>query len=374
MKAPFPKPETLHHILSGLDDLIWTIDQNYRVLNVNSAIERLLGYTAEEIKNGGDAWLKLIHPEDLEKTKTFFNDVFEGKNATCEGRMFHKNGQIVWLHSRATYSVNNLNQNVFEGISIDITQKIRDAEIIAEKDKLLLAASKFSALGEMSATMAHEIKNPLSVISNCAGYLLALAESDEPLDKAVVVEYAEKIEETVIKTSKIIQSLRAFARDGKKDPFTPNSARTILDDVLAISVPKFEKDNIALKVGTVPEGSLLNCRSSEIFQVLVNLLNNACDAVAELPEKWVEISYSDTPEFGEFWITDSGQGIPKEIQKKIFDPFFTTKSIGKGTGIGLSLSSKIIHEHNGLLIIDNTCKNTRFIVRIPKAPSQTQAA
>ncbi len=115
---------------------------------------------------------------------------------------------------------------------------------------------------------------------------------------------------------------------------------------------------------------IIQCRESEIAQVLFNLVSNAGDAVADLSERWIKLDYQNTAEEANIRIMDSGPGIPEEIQQKIFHPFFTTKDIGKGTGLGLAVSVGIIESHGGKIDIDSSSPNTTFIIKIPKVQIQ----
>ena len=109
----------------------------------------------------------------------------------------------------------------------------------------------------------------------------------------------------------------------------------------------------------------IDCRAGEIVQVLLNLLNNAYDAISESSEKWIKVELKKEPKSIAIWVTDSGGGIPTEVQKKIMQPFFTTKEVGKGTGLGLSISRGIIESHHGQLILDTSSANTCFIIKLP---------
>jgi signal transduction histidine kinase len=104
--------------------------------------------------------------------------------------------------------------------------------------------------------------------------------------------------------------------------------------------------------------------------VALNLLNNAFDAIQSLEEKWIKISFSDIGDWVKIIVTDSGPGIPFDVQMKMMQPFYTTKEIGKGTGLGLSISKGIIERHNGRLYLDNTSPNTQFVIALPKKAAQ----
>jgi signal transduction histidine kinase len=110
----------------------------------------------------------------------------------------------------------------------------------------------------------------------------------------------------------------------------------------------------------------VDCSATQITQVLINLVNNAHDAIKNLKEKWIEIAVNDSDHYVEISITDSGPGIPAGIKEKIMQPFFTTKAVGQGTGLGLSLSKSIIDSHKGFLLIDDNCPHTKFTILLPK--------
>ena len=101
--------------------------------------------------------------------------------------------------------------------------------------------------------------------------------------------------------------------------------------------------------------------------MLLNLLNNAVDAVQPLPEKWVELKVKNVGKDVEISVTDSGRGIPEKIRDKLGQPLFTTKVVGQGTGLGLSISRGIVEANGGSLNLDPDCEHTRFVVVLPKA-------
>lgn len=231
-----------------------------------------------------------------------------------------------------------------------------------------IASAKLVALGEMAGGIAHEVNSPLAVINTLSSQLQELVD-EKALDSTYLKEVAKEIESTTLKIAKIINGLRAFSRESTHDPFLSIPLKTIVDDTLAFCSERFKLRSVFLSVDNIPAELKIECHSSAISQVLLNLLNNALDAVDSLSEKWVKISSRDLGDHVELTVIDSGSGIPPEVVAKLFQPFFTTKAVGKGTGLGLGISKRIIENHNGQLSVDSESKNTRFVILLPKLQS-----
>ena len=250
-------------------------------------------------------------------------------------------------------------------VSIDIHQE-RQLRFEAEQQRARNEnAEKMALLGEMSSGIAHEINNPLTIIRGKAQQIERLtargAIEPENLMKDAAIIYT-----TVDRIAKIIRGLKTFARDGGGDPFVHQSISAIVDDTLSLCQSRFQSSGIHVYTDPISETLLLECRPTQISQVLLNLLNNALDAVAGLDEKWVRISISSLEDKIQIRVIDSGKGIPAELREKITHPFFTTKEVGKGTGLGLSISLGIARAHKGNLEVDSSSKNTCFLLELPK--------
>ena len=148
---------------------------------------------------------------------------------------------------------------------------------------------------------------------------------------------------------------------------------SIIEDTLNLCAEQFSHRNIAIKVGTIP-AVLISCRSAQISQVVINILNNAKDAIEEYAEKWISIEFVEETNKVEIRISDCGLGISPEAASKIFQPFFTTKDVGKGTGLGLSISKGIIEDHKGRIFVDHAVNHTCFVIELPKVQEAAETA
>jgi C4-dicarboxylate-specific signal transduction histidine kinase len=232
-------------------------------------------------------------------------------------------------------------------------------------------SSKLSALGEMAGGVAHEINTPLATIrmtaENCE-YLL----SDGDMKKEVFEQSLSRIIKTVDRIAKIVLSLKTFSRDGSNDKFERVSCKKILDEVLSFSSERFKSNEVEIR--TDIDDIEFYCQQIQIEQVLLNLLNNAFDAVQSVDKKWIKISAKAEGGMLRIVVMDSGEKIPPEVEQKLMSPFFTTKEIGKGTGLGLSVSLGIAKRHGGNLFYDNQTGNTAFVLLLPITSKETVAS
>lgn len=247
-------------------------------------------------------------------------------------------------------------------VGIDVTKDREHQEELDRARATSMAASKMATLGEMASGIAHEVNNPLTVISGAAHWLKRnLGEGAS----AEVSARIEKIQATVQRISKIISGLKTFARDGQQDPFELYDLNQIIHESIELVSHQLEVKKVQLTCEDNLEGVRVWCRPTQISQVLINMIANAGDAIANLPERWIKLTAALESEVIKIKITDSGDGVPEAIQEKIFQPFFTTKEVGVGTGLGLSISLGILKSHQGSLAIDKQCKNTCFVITLP---------
>lgn len=231
-----------------------------------------------------------------------------------------------------------------------------------EKAAQLVQSAKMSSLGEMAGGIAHEINNPLSIILGKAGLIKRALKRDslsvEDLERDVT-----KIEDTVHRITHIIRGLRNFSRNAEEDMPAPASLAQIITDTLELCGERFKHQHITLTTHQ-SEDVVLNCRAPQISQIILNLLNNAFDAIEGLDKKWIRLEVQRRDDKVLISVIDAGLGIPQKVAQKIMQPFFTTKELGRGTGLGLSISRGIAQAHGGDLTYDLCEGHTRFTLSL----------
>jgi signal transduction histidine kinase len=255
-------------------------------------------------------------------------------------------------------------------------EEAQAVEIESQQVKII-QSSRLAALGEMAGGIAHEINNPLAIINIKAEQIGMMALRAQGAQSSKIEELATGIQSTVQRIARIVKGLRAFARESDKDPFQLAEARTLFDDTISLCSERFRNHGVTLKVSSPEVGATLECRQYQIAQVILNLMNNAFDAVRESPrlgadgkpeEMWVSLGVDVTEEHLFIHVTDNGPGVPKELREKIMQAFFTTKKAGVGTGLGLSISRGIVVDHGGTLYLDESqAGQTRFVIKLPRS-------
>ncbi len=255
-------------------------------------------------------------------------------------------------------------------LSLDTTdrKKVEEDLFLANKERaeeLLLNTSKMSALGEMASGIAHEINNPLSIIIMQVTKLIRKLHMQE-LDQDNLETGLSKIASTAQRIGKVVRGLSIISRNSENDPMKVVNVTAIIDDTFQLSLERFKANSVELRqdISSLKDSTVLG-HSSQLMQVLLNLLNNAFDAVFPLENKWVEIKAYTTENSVIIKVVDSGEGIADHLLPKIMQPFFTTKESGKGTGLGLSISHGIITDHNGQLYYQKNSSNTCFVIELP---------
>ncbi len=352
--------QRLEVVIKAMKLGIWDWDIKNDILVWDDFNYEIFGIKKEDFTGAYQAFEKQLVPEDAKRLQASLQNAFDTQSDfKDEFRVRRDDGEIriVRAESKGFYDENG---QVIKhiGVNWDVTDQ-------RQQEMRLLQTSKMSSLGEMAGGVAHEINNPLTIIIGKAQIISRLLAKPE-LDIALLRKHLDAIESTAHRIAQIVRGLRNFARDGTQDPFDQATVSSLIEDMLALCQSRFSSHAIDLQIVDRAGEERIECRPTQLLQILLNLMSNAFDAVEGTPERWVRVETRDVGVFVEFIVSDSGRGIPREIQDKILQPFFTTKNVGRGTGLGLSIASAFAKAHHGTLELDVSRHHTTFVLRLPK--------
>jgi two-component system, NtrC family, sensor kinase len=296
----------------------------------------------------------------------------EGARRVAQGNLDYR--LEITTHDEMGELADSFNQMTerFQEIKQDLDMQVR------ERSKQLVRSERLAGIGLFSAGIAHEINNPISAISMAAESLLSRSlynnSTDEKDDDTKVSEqYLSMIQRESDRCQKFTQRLLHFARgdDGVK---REHDLIVIVEEVLSIIQPmsKFKDRKILFSHGLNP--CMMKINGGEIKQVVLNLVANALESMSS--GGTLKISIQEQTDIVTIKLIDDGCGMEKEVIERLFDPFFTRRKDGKGTGLGMSISQRIIGEHGGSIEAksDGPEQGSTFHVRIPRIPAEQGAA
>jgi len=302
-----------------------------------------------------------IHPEDVPRVQAASRRAVQRKTQeSVQYRIIRPDGSVRYI-STAEGPILDEHGNVVRlvGTAVDITER-------KEMEAQIEASARLSALGMMAGGVAHEINNPLAIIHGAAVDLLRRVRACGSVPLDIALRNGERIVETSNRIARIIKSMRHLAREGSHDKVRPTPVTRILAETLEVCRERFKNYGVNLLLPNLDPALSVSCRQVQIEQVLLNLLQNAFDAVTEQPgERWVRLAAVTQDDAVEFSVTDSGPAIPQQLKSKIMEPFFTTKDVGIGTGLGLTLSRRIVEDHGGKLELREENGHPCFSFRLP---------
>ena len=382
------RTDEMETILNGIQDFILVITPDMEIIEANEAFLTKMNYTPEEVigKKCHQVYHLIDYPCKNEEMNCPLQDVVRNKRPVRqiqtrelpngENRYYEVNIYPIWEKDGKI--------SKFIHISRDITQRKKEEEEITrrlefmveertrqlkETHEKLLHQDKMSSLGKLSASVVHEINNPIAGILNLIMLMKRIVGEDELKRNEIdqFTKYLDLMETETRRTSRIVSNLLAFSRQSKMEPRRLDINRLIEQtlflnsNLLKICGVKVEKEldlNLPELVGS----------EDQLQQVFMNLISNAAEAmeasgggVLKLTSKL--LASEDKIQIN---VSDTGPGIPYVNISKLFEPFFTTKKKGKGVGLGLSVAYGIIQEHGGSIFVRSTVGNgATFQVRLP---------
>ncbi|HZS34300.1 MAG TPA: PAS domain S-box protein [Methylomirabilota bacterium] len=357
--------------LEAAANAIVITDRAGRIEWVNPAFTRLTGYSADEARGQTPRLLKsgrhdAAFYESLWRT-IVGGDVWHGEvvNRRRDGSLYTERETITPVRD-ASGAITH-----FIAIKQDVTAYKEATAELERQRGLVHQNEKLAAMGQLLAGVAHELNNPLSVVIGQAA-LLQMRAKDGPLGAR-----ADKIVQAAERCGRIVKNFLALARQHPPERESVHLNR-VVEGAIELLGYLFRVGNIEVSLELQPDLPPLWADPHELQQVAVNLLTNAQDAVRDTPPPrriTIATRVDPTGAWVSMEVTDTGPGIPPEVQPRIFEPFFTTKPPGQGTGLGLSLCLSIVENHGGAIRAENVPGGgARFSVELPVPIARPEAA
>lgn len=367
------RAETIR-LLDGVPTLMFQVEQpaagapRYRRIGGN--VEAVTGWSAKVIEAPG-GWASLRAP-DPDGFNEFMATVARDGRAEREFRLRQPDGGGRWLRTVAAVT-----ETRADGV-VEIVGYTADVSAERERAGQLAAAGRLASLGEMATGLAHELRQPLTIMS------LAAQNLQKALDSGRLPAARQRIERIVEQSARagnIIEHLRRFARGSDEAaPPEPVSLDAAVEGAMTLVGGSLRDADVVVSLEIGDAAPVILGHLVGLEQVLVNLLMNACHAMETLPPgqpRRITIALGATPPEGclELLLRDTGGGIAPKVLARIFEPFVTTKGVDKGTGLGLSICHGLVKAMGGSITARNEAEGAVFTItlKLAEAPADTAA-
>ena len=382
------RTKEMETILNGIQDFIMVITPEMEIIDVNDAFLSKMHYERKDVigRKCYEVYHKIEHPCNGGQTDCPLREV------VCNKRQIRKiQTRLMPNGAKRYYEVNiypiwekDGKIQKFIHISRDITQHKKEEEEITrrleqmvedrtrqvkETHEKLLHQDKMSSLGKLSASVVHEINNPIAGILNLI-MLMQRIMAEDTLGQNEMQQfqhYLSLMETETRRTSRIVSNLLAFSRQSKMEPKRLNLNR-LVEQTLLLNSNLLKMDGVKVESRLDPDLPDLLGSEDQLQQVFMNLVSNASEAMGagEGGVLTIETKHLLGEDKLQINFTDTGCGIPEENIPKLFEPFFTTKKKGKGVGLGLSVAYGIVQEHSGSIYVKSEVgRGTTFQVKLP---------
>lgn len=375
LKAIQQSEERFRLLVESMQDYaIFMLDPEGRVTSWNTGAERIEGFQPEEII--GAQFARFYPAED--RAQGFPEEALRyaatNGRSEQEGWRVRKDGARFWANTVVSALLDERKDLVgFSVVTRDLTDKKRIEEVLRESEtklrrqaqeleQQLIASGRLVSLGVITASMAHEFNNPLGIVMGFTQQLLSEFEPNTPNHQALKI-----IDEETKRCQRIIQELLQYSRPKNAD-LCPTDVKQAIDKTMNMVANRLYKQKIETRAMIADDLPLIPADPQQLEQVLINLFLNAIDAMPKGGNLEVEATLKATQENTPslvITVIDSGSGIDPEDLAKIFQPFFSAKK-GKGIGLGLSISERIIKNHGGTIAVESMPgKGTTFRIHLP---------
>ena len=385
------RTKEMETILNGIEDFILVITPQMEVVEANASFLNKMRYTPDQVigKKCHQVWYKMDYPCTEDKKDCPLQEVVRNKGYVNRiRRRIMPDGQVQY-YEVSVYPIWEKDGKIskFVHISRDITQHKREEEEITrrleqmvaertrqleETHKKLIHQDKMASLGKLSASVVHEINNPIAGILNLIMLMKRIVEEDTISAEQInqFNKYLTLMETETRRTSRIVSNLLAFSRQSKMELKSVNLNR-LIEQTLFLNANLLKISGVKVKTHLDPDLPDLIGSEDQLQQVFMNLVSNAAEAIETKGGGSLSIQTRHSLRDGKLVIDfkDTGVGVSEKNVSKLFEPFFTTKKKGKGVGLGLSVAYGIIQEHGGSIYVESRAgEGTSFNVKLPLKP------
>ncbi|HDR16228.1 MAG TPA: PAS domain-containing sensor histidine kinase [Desulfobacteraceae bacterium] len=336
-------------ILDTATDAILSINEDHRIVLFNNAAQRIFGYSRKEVL---DRDLGMLIPPQFGDHYYYVKRFLDTKQPKIMGRTM----SLTALRKTGEEFPIELGLSYYEGHGgLTITAIIRDMSRQKELEDRYLQAERLAAVGQTVAQVAHEIKNPLMIIGGFSHQIRKRLMDEQCIEKLdLIMAEVERLEKLVLDLGDFTKKYKIMKR--------PADINLVVKDVLKIVATMYPPDRYFFEADLAPELPDISCDPDKLKQVFMNVTTNAAEAMEE--GGTITVSTDLWDEGVEVRIHDEGVGISEEDRLRIFEPFYTTRK--RGSGLGLSISYKIVEAHKGeIKALSAPGQGTTFVIRLP---------
>ncbi|HXA39710.1 MAG TPA: PAS domain S-box protein [Phenylobacterium sp.] len=336
----------LRSILDSVPDAMIVIDERGTIQSFSSAAERQFGWTAHEAIGRNVSFLmpepyRGAHDGYLSRYLTTGERRVIGVGRVVVGA--HRDGSTFPMEL-SVGEMRSGDRRFFTGFVRDLTERQQAERRFQDVQSELAHVSRLSAMGEMASALAHELNQPLSATANYIQGSLRLL-TEEPVDKAVVSDALSMAGQQMFRAGDIIRRLRDFVSKGETERQIENLPK-LLEEAGALAMVGAKDRGVRLQFDIAPGVELVMVDKVQIQQVVLNLMRNGVEAMAESPQRDLVVAARPAPDdMVVVSVSDSGSGLSPDVARQLFQPFVTTKK--HGMGVGLSISRTIVEAHGG---------------------------
>jgi PAS domain S-box-containing protein len=338
-------------MLQNIPVAAWSVTPDGTPDIVNQLWHEYTGQTPEYVNSHPEAWMGTLHPEDRERaSQSYWDGIRSGRGFTMEARFLRACDETYRWHLNCAVPVHDAEGNIlrFVGTSTDVHDWRQVQEALRNTQTEFAHMTRVMTMGELTASIAHEVNQPLgAIVTSAAAGTRWLAAKPPQMDKAR--RALERIANDGKRAAEVIRRIRALMKRQapRKEWLDINEA---ILEVMALAQYQLRRSEILVETRLGHDLPLVRCDRVQLQQVLLNLIINATEAmnaIKDRPRELTIVSASDGPDAISVEVRDSGTGLDPEHAPHLFEPFYTTKA--EGLGIGLSISRSILEAHGGRL-------------------------